>query len=167
MLHSLTTMRASTAWRSAAKGLKARFNTIYSPTPASLSSYLDSVPRSADSASFYLLSARPSADLGALVSTLQKTLPQSVGSFCTPSPSRDGARSEPTLSIATFENARIWRSEITGRRPVEVGRWYRPREMTSEDAKGTEAGDLASLDKDDWWEPEVDVRRVPELEGVR
>lgn len=160
-------MRASTAWRSAAKGIRTRLSTIYSPTPAALSSYLDSLPRNADSASLYLLSATPSADLGALVSTLQKALPQSVGSFCTPVPSGKGARSEPTLSIATFANARIWRSEITGRRPVEVGRWYRPREMTSEDAKGTEAGDLASLSKDDWWEPEVDIRRVPELEGVR
>jgi hypothetical protein len=118
--------------------LHTRAHTIYSPTTSHLDEFLSDHP-SSDPSLYVLSTSLPSDFLSPLLSLLQKHLPSSIGSFSLSPPNH-----EPSLSILSFSGAksRIFRSSLTGRQPVEVGRWQRPRGENVGDTKGREEGGI-------------------------
>ncbi|WVR00037.1 hypothetical protein IAU59_007179 [Kwoniella sp. CBS 9459] len=147
--------------------------TYYSPTTELLETHLAQQSIKPDSTSVFLLSTSLQ-NLPRHLSALQKHLPSYIGSFSiTPSDH------EPTISLATFSGAadgevRIFRSELTGRPPAEVGRFQRPeqqRTKRAEDLKGSGQGEVEdALIGQGWaglWRSENAVERIPDLEGVQ
>ncbi|WWC90670.1 uncharacterized protein L201_005606 [Kwoniella dendrophila CBS 6074] len=153
--------------KTAARALHTRAQTFLSPTPEFVASHL-SQSTSPSSASIFLLSTSLQ-QLPQHLPILQKHLPNSIGSF-----SITPAGQESTLSLATFsDNARIFRSNLTGRPPAEVGRFQRPesqRVQREEDLKGAGQGQAeALLAGEGWagmWKGEIAEQRIPELEGI-
>jgi hypothetical protein len=145
---------------------RVRAHTLLSPTPESLSAHLDSLPPSPTSTTLYLLSTTlPS--LPSILSILQTRLPSSIGSFALTPPS---STSGPSLSLATFESpVRIFRSDLTGRKPAEVGKWQREK-AGKEDLKGGVQGDMGEeMSRSGWagmWRTEGQVEEIPKLRGV-
>jgi hypothetical protein len=144
--------------------------TIYSPTPTFLETYLTSNRPHGTSSSLYLLSTSISpSTLSPLLKTIQSYLPNSVGSFSLP-PSPD---SESSLSILTISNtkSRTFRSGLTGRPAVEVGRWQRPKGESLGDTKGREEGGIEDVwGKEGWagvWKEGEGLERIDELEGFK
>ena len=141
--------------------------TIYSPTPEALDKHLSESPVAKSSKSFYLLSTSlaPSS-LEPLLAVLQSRLPSAIGSFSASVPGR-----EPSISLATFDDhVTVFRSQLTGRKPAEVGRWQRPgHQTTEEDRRGSRIADDEVLMKEGWnglWDPSEVDHHIPELEGV-
>jgi hypothetical protein len=119
-------------------------STIFSPTPDFLSAHLATHPPPADCFTLYTMcTTLPS--LPDLLPHLQ-SLPNSIGSFSHPPlPIASGRAVEPYISLAYFPGAgRLFHTGLTGRRPVEVGRWHRPHPdgIGKEDRKGGQVGDL-------------------------
>lgn len=143
-----------------------RAHTLYSPTPTSLQSFLSCNPVSSTSTTLYVLSTSLT-HLPDLLSSLQRHLPSSIGSFSSSPPN-----SPPSLSIATFDHGQIFRSDLSGRPPAEVGHWQRAsHEGYAEDRKGSEAGDVEATRKEEgWaglWRGETEVGPITDLEGVK
>jgi hypothetical protein len=140
-------------------------HTLYSPTPAQVEQYLgDSL--SSTSATAYLLSTSidPSR-LQSLISPLQSI--SSIGSFSSPLPGQ-----EPSLSIVTFDKGVTFQTDLSGRPPVEVGRFKRPGQgLRNDDLKGTQIGEGEAIRKEEgWaglWKGEAETSNIPELSGVR
>lgn len=158
-------------------------STLYSPTPTSLAAYLESYPPPSNHLTIYTV-CTTLPDLPGLLPSLQ-AIPDSIGSFSHPPPSFSNSGLQPGrlgsayISIAHLPSlgGKIWRSDLTGRRAVEVGRWHRPhKEGTgSEDRKGAALGELGAArgdlgaDGGGWegaWEAERELSRIEELEGV-
>ncbi|WVF72838.1 hypothetical protein IAT40_007656 [Kwoniella sp. CBS 6097] len=144
--------------------------TYYSPTLDFLETHLAQQSIEADSTSVFLLSTSL-PNLPQHLSTLQKHFPSYIGSFSVTPPDH-----EPTISLATFSQAdiRIFRCELTGRPPAEVGRFQRPeqqRTKRAEDLKGSGQGEVEdALIGQGWaglWKSENPVERIPDLEGVK
>ncbi|KGB79526.1 hypothetical protein CNBG_5364 [Cryptococcus deuterogattii R265] len=152
----------------ARRGLHSKTRTFYSPTPDFLHEHLarDSLPEG--SVSLFMLSTSLS-NLPGHLSVLQAAFPTSIGSFSVSPPG-----SEPTVSLATFwgTGIKIFRSDLTGRAPAEVGRFQRPerqRNSRSEDRRGSTSRDVDAAFGQGWeklWNGEVEGDRIPELEGV-
>ncbi|WVW85579.1 hypothetical protein I302_107617 [Kwoniella bestiolae CBS 10118] len=149
--------------RNTIRSLHTRAQTFFSPTPEYVSANLFHTT----DPSLFLLSTSLQ-HLPQHLSTLQTHLPNSIGSF-----SITPAGHEPTLSVATFSDARIFRSDLTGRPPAEVGRFQRPesqRILRGEDLKGSGQGQAeALLAGEGWaglWKGETTHQRIPDLEGV-
>lgn len=148
-------------------------HTLLHPTPSSLTSYLSSHPPSPSSPLMYLLSTSiPPSILSPLMTTLQ-SIPNSIGSFSNSPPN-----SGPSLSIASFNGGRTIRTGKTGRPGAEVGKWQRPNPTPEgrwgEDRKGGIEGDLGMRREmgegggwEEVWRAELEVDRIPELEGLK
>ena len=151
-----------------AQGLKVRASTIYSPTEAALTQYLQRSTIAKSSSTLFLLSTSlASSALEPFLSILHAHCPSSIGSFSSSPPD-----SEPFLSIATFDDAAsTFQTNLTGRGDPEVGRWHRPRELESEDLKGTRVGEMDEIgEQDGWaamWKAEEAVERIPQLDRVK
>ncbi|WVQ74964.1 hypothetical protein IAR50_004572 [Cryptococcus sp. DSM 104548] len=151
------------------RGIHTSTHTFYSPTPAFLRDHLTSHPVPPDSTSVFLLSTSLS-DLPAHLAAVQSVSSQSIGSFCVSPPG-----SEPTLSLATIWDAdiRLFKSELSGRAPAEVGRFQRPerqRKARSEDLRGSTQSDVEETFGQGWesiWKGEDGVGRIADLEGVQ
>lgn len=111
-------------------------STLFSPTPTFLADHLSSIPP--NSLTLYSVSTTLSS-LPELLPHLQ-SLPNSIGSFSHPPLTSP----EPYISLAHFPGGKLFHTALTGRRPVEVGRWHRPHPagIGREDMKGGEMGDL-------------------------
>ncbi|WVR07518.1 hypothetical protein IAU60_004560 [Kwoniella sp. DSM 27419] len=160
----------SGSMRASVRVLHTRAQTFYSPTADFLETHLARHPASPGSTSAFLLSTSL-PDLPGHLAVLQKHLPTYIGSFSTTAPGQ-----EPTIALATFSDAeiRVFRSDLTGRPPAEVGRFQRPesqREKREEDLKGLGQGEAeARLAGEGWagmWRSELAVERIAELEGVQ
>ncbi|TYJ53415.1 hypothetical protein B9479_005962 [Cryptococcus floricola] len=155
--------------RTPTRGIHTTAHTFYSPTPPFLRDHLASHPAPPDSTSVFLLSTSL-PDLPAHLAAVQGISPQSIGSFCVSPPG-----SEPTLSLATFWDADItlFKSELSGRAPAEVGRFQRPerqRETRSEDLRGSTQSDVEGTFGQGWesiWKGENSVEKIAGLEGVQ
>ena len=143
--------------------LHTQLSTIYSPTPSFLTSHLSNLPPTA--LTLYLLSTTL-PHLPALSSVL-RDLPNSVGSFHT-------TPNEPSIALASFipdapGEVKLFRSELVGRPPVEVGRWQRPSTQRGPDDERGRGGELVQeLSEGGWdavWEERQGSERIPELEG--
>ncbi|KAI9637449.1 uncharacterized protein MKK02DRAFT_43370 [Dioszegia hungarica] len=150
-------------------------STLFSPTPDFLASHLASNPAPTDSLTLYTIcTTLPS--LPGLLPHLQR-LPNSIGSFSHPRPVQAG-QNQPYISLAHFprNGGSVFHTALTGRRPVEVGRWHRPHPdgVGKEDLKGGEMGDLGDVrgaGLGGWgeaWEADAGAadERVQGLEGV-
>ena len=153
-------------------------HTLLSPDPPYLESFLASHPASSSAISLYMLSTSL-PQLSDLISITQSALPNSIGSF-----SSQPLDSPPTLSIITFDNDKeddgeehgiqVFRSELSGRSPAEVGHWQRPSTIMkglSEDSKGSQAGDVEGLRSEQgWaglWKGQIGKSRINQLEDVK
>lgn len=149
------------------RSLHTQIHTIFLPTAISLQAFLTSNPPPPTSTSLYLLSTSL-LSLPSLLSTLQSNLPSSIGSFSSNPPGHP-----PYLSLAIFDQARIFRSELSGRRPAEVGHWQRPTHVEggyAEDRKGNELGSVETVRGEEGWAGlwgQAGGGRIPELEGVK
>lgn len=151
------------------RGLHSKTRTFYSPTPDFLHEYLshDSLPGGSVSV-FMLSTSLP--NLPGHLSVLQAAFPTSIGSFSVSSPG-----SEPTVSLATFwgTDIKVFKSDLTGRAPAEVGRFQRPerqRNVPPEDRRGSTSRDVEAAFGQGWenlWNGEVENKRIAELEGVQ
>ncbi|OCF37967.1 hypothetical protein I317_03928 [Kwoniella heveanensis CBS 569] len=155
--------------RQANRSLYTQACTFYSPSPQFLQAHLAQQTKKPDSTSVFLLSTSL-PDLPQHLSVLQKHLPSYIGSFSIAPPDH-----EPTISLATFSDGelRVFRSELTGRPPAEVGRFQRPeqqRTKRAEDLKGLGQGEVEdALIGQGWaglWRSENPVQRIPDLEDV-
>jgi hypothetical protein len=149
--------------------LTTRAHTIFSPTTAFLDHFLSTQPPPNNSKSLYLLTTSlPPTNLSPLLQTLRTHLPDSIGSCSLSSP-----HTEPSLSILTFSNTstKTFRSSLSGRPAVEVGRWQRPRGESLGDTKGREAGGIEDmLGREGWagvWKEDESVGKVDELIGFK
>ena len=159
--------------------LSIRSHTIYSPTASVLSQHLSDLPT--ESSSVFLLSnTLPVDHLEPLISEINEHCPTSIGSF-----SACQAQTEPCISIATFScparcsdtgggndaAIKTFYTPLSGRADPEVGRWHRPRELQTEDLKGTEVGEMGQVGGEaGWagvWKAEEGIERIPELEGSK
>ncbi|OCF57225.1 hypothetical protein L486_04681 [Kwoniella mangroviensis CBS 10435] len=151
-------------FKTSIRAIRTRAQTFFSPTPEYVSSHL---AKTTDPSIFLLSTSLQ--HLSQHLPVIQNHLPNSIGSFSITPPGH-----EPTLSIATFsDDARIFRSDLTGRPPAEVGRFQRPssqRSQREEDLKGTGQGQAeALLAGEGWagmWKGEAREQRIAELEGV-
>ncbi|OWZ31004.1 hypothetical protein C347_03762 [Cryptococcus neoformans AD2-60a] len=153
----------------ARRGLHSKTRTFYSPTPDFLHEYLsqDSLPSGSLSV-FMLSTSLP--NLPGHLSVLQAAFPNSIGSFSVSPPG-----SEPTVSLATFwgTDIKVFKSDLTGRAPAEVGRFQRPerqRSVPPEDRRGSTSRDVDAAYGQGWeklWNGEVQNERIAELEGVQ
>ncbi|WWD19082.1 hypothetical protein CI109_103540 [Kwoniella shandongensis] len=174
----LPTRSSRRALSLARRALHTRAQTYYSPTPDFLAEHLASnpLPSLSKSTSLFLLSTTlPHLAQNLLI--LQTFFPNHIASFSITPPG-----SEPTLSLATFtpdesagEGVKVWRSDLSGRPPAEVGRFQRPEkqreEQRVEEAKGKEQGEAEMrLAGEGWagmWRGENEVGRIEALEGVK
>lgn len=158
-------------------------STLFSPTPAFLQSHLQTNPPPPDSLTLYTISTNLTS-LPELLPHLQ-SLPNSIGSFSHPPPPSSSSASSnqdngPYISLAHFpgKGGKLFHTALTGRRPVEVGRWHRPHPggIGREDLKGLEMGDLGGVRDGGagggWgeaWEADAghDIQRIEGLEGVK
>lgn len=163
--------------------------TIYSPSPSFLEEHVANTSTSStggsgrdgvtDEIALFLLSTSiPSSSLSPLLSAIRARWPESIGSFSSSAPS-----AEPSLSIARFKRSdslSLWYDPQVGRAPAEVGRWQRHQDgrVTTEDQKGDRIGELdvgvgvglggnGERDWDKIWQPERDVERIADLEGLQ
>lgn len=153
----------------ARRGLHSKTRTFYSPTPDFLHEYLSQDSLASGSLSVFMLSTSL-PDLPGHLSVLQAAFPNSIGSFSVSPPG-----SEPTVSLATFwgTDIKVFKSDLTGRAPAEVGRFQRPerqRSVPPEDRRGSTSRDVDAAYGQGWeklWNGEVQNERIAELEGVQ
>ncbi|ORY35549.1 hypothetical protein BCR39DRAFT_510672 [Naematelia encephala] len=188
----LKRLYSTTTRSSLSSGILAQ--TLYSPTVASLTSFLTNSPRippstsrsgSTSTSTLYLLSTSLES-LPTLIPILQSHLissdasyrSESIGSFSTCPPG-----CEPTLSILTVPTLKVFRTSLSGRPPAQVGRYQRPfnpsetgegKKGREEDKKGSEIGEGSDFgfgkgNNEGWdgfWRAERGIERMEELEGI-